>query len=259
MQNLIPVAIILGVLGLILWKNWARVVQIADKFTNRGQDAKPDNGTTQPESGAPYKVPDVAPAPVEVSKPEVSIPQADKPAPTPEELHAQSQDFIRRATGWNEDSAKLQDAAYARYQANRSSMLAEKGAKEWDDQFPKSVPNLTVPNLSTSRHVIKLDKGGIKFLVFIPDPDKWVSLRIATDVVLWAGKFGNNPGHATIRDSQNNLVDERRLPLEGIVFQFSPVDRKGCTKLDRGTYEVSISYVGTTYPFVESYIDIKAK
>lgn len=259
MQNLIPVAIILGVLGLILWKNWARVVQIADKFTNRGQDAKPDNGTTQPESGAPYKVPDVAPAPVEVSKPEVSIPQADKPAPTPEELHAQSQDFIRRATGWNEDSAKLQDAAYARYQANRSSMLAEKGAKEWDDQFPKSVPNLTVPDLKTSRHVVSLDKGGIKFLAFIPDADKWSTLRIATDVTLWSGKYGNNPGHLVVRDSTGNVVDERRLGLEGIVCQFGSVERKGLIKLDRGTYEVSISYVGTTYPFVESYIDIKAK
>ena len=258
MQNLIPVVIVLGVLGFIVWKNWDKIKGVADKFK------KPD--PAQPE--APYKVPDPVPQePVKVEAPVVEAPVADVPkveppqvkAPTPEELHAQAQDFIRRATGWNEADARRQDEAYARSEANRAAMFKEKGMERWDDQFPKAVPNLTVPNLSTSRHVIKLDGGGIKFLVFIPDADKWKSLRIATDTVLWSGKNGNNPGHATIRDSQNNLVDEKRLGLEGIVFQFSPVDRKGYTKLDRGTYEAAISYVGTDYPFVETYVDVIAK
>lgn len=254
MNTLIPAVIILGVLGFVLWKNWDKVKEVADKFK------KPD--PSQPV--APYKVPDPVPQePVKVEAPVVEVTKVEPPqvkAPAPEELHAQSQDFIRRATGWTEENARRQDEAYARAEANRAAMFKEQGMERWDDQFPKSVPNLTVPNLSTSRHVIKLDKGGIKFLVFIPDADKWTSLRISTDVVLWAGKFGNNPGHATIRDSQNNLVDERRLPLDGgIVFQFSPVDRKGCTKLERGTYEVAISYVGTDYPFVETYVDVIAK
>lgn len=65
MENLIPVVIILGVLGFILWKNKDKILSVADRFK------KPDPG--KPE--APYKVPDppVPVPPVEV-KP---APQAD--------------------------------------------------------------------------------------------------------------------------------------------------------------------------------------
>lgn len=65
MENLIPVLVILGIIGFILWKNKDKIVQIADKFTNREQPQEVDKP-------APYKVPDppISIAPIEV-KPEV--------------------------------------------------------------------------------------------------------------------------------------------------------------------------------------------
>lgn len=75
MENFIPVLVILGVLGFILWKNKDKIVQLADKFTDRGQ--KPE--AIKPESGAPYKVPD---PPISISPIEVK-PAEEKPVLQP--------------------------------------------------------------------------------------------------------------------------------------------------------------------------------
>lgn len=112
MENLIPVLVILGFIGFILWKNKDKIVQLSDKFTDRGQ--KPEVVKPEPiKPEVPYKVPDpvVTVSPIEV-KPEIkpAAPQADfgpqkpwefSPAPPPSQMWANSRVLAGLAGGIN--------------------------------------------------------------------------------------------------------------------------------------------------------------
>lgn len=219
MQNLIPVVIILGVLGFIAWKNWDKIKGVADKFN------KPEPGTKEPESGAPYKVPD--------PKPDFGPLPPDAISP-PNQINTGSDNWLTRANKPSPEVAAYMDA---------------RAAQNKPADFPiKPIPHeFSTGGGGIGQQHIKLGPVGSGFALYVTPSWKgqWTLQTLPHYNAETAGLSGTAVTFTLTDALGNSIVSKtyKHAPGEVVSFDFCAAggSARGGVALGVGTYYGKLS------------------
>src|SRR5574343_127945 len=211
-MDFIPVLIVVGVVGFLVWKNKDK---LADKF--KKPEAKPD-------------APVFAPV-IEAVKPvaETPAPVAEAPPPTPAPQTGHD-NWLTRANKPSPEVAAYMDSRYANYLANKPA--------DWFAQFPTVFPgSLLLGEIKASgftQAVVNVGPDPIEFSIAVPE-------NYSGSVYFDLTPHPNDPnGDAycqfTLKDWGGNVVADVQGRLDQLKLSLSGVGGHGHVKVNRGTY-----------------------